>query len=179
MPQEQTAPPPTGHTQTSDLMRQRLRADACIRTHVIAAMGFGLIPSAVVDIVVISGIETKMIRDLAGLYGLSVPHRLVAYKLLLSLIGGVGVIYFSNKMEAALKGLPLVGYALYYGAFSITGGAAVYAVGKTFQKHYETGETFLESGNDVVRAYFKSKFREGKQFVPSLLGPTRLPAAGV
>lgn len=164
--------------ETSEFLQRRLKADACIRTHVIAALGFGLIPSAVADIVLVSGVEIKMIRDLAGLYGRSVPHRLVAGKLLLSLIGGVGVIYFSNKMEAVLKGLPLFGHALYYGAFSITGGAAIYAVGRTFQKHYESGETFLESGDDVVRAYFTSKFREGKQFVPSLLTPNGQPERG-
>jgi len=149
-----------------------LEAENCIKNHVIAAMGIGLIPSALVDVVGITGIEVKMIRDLAGIYKFPVPNKLVAYKVLISLIGSLGPVYFSTRMHAALKGVPLVGDAVYVGLLSITGGAAVYAVGKIFQKHYDSGGTFLSKDNKYIRNYFKEKYAEGKQAVKDYAGST-------
>lgn len=142
---------------------QALQADNCIKNHVIAAMGIGLIPSSLVNIAGIAGIEVKLIRDLAVIYAFPVPHQLVAYKVLISLIGSIGPVYLSTQMHTALKGVPLIGHAVYVGLLSITGGAAVYAVGKIFQKHYESGGTFLSSENSVLRTWFKKYYAEGKQ----------------
>lgn len=144
-----------------------LQADNCIKNHVIAAMGIGLVPSAVVDVVGITAIEVKMIRDLARVYDFPVPTKLVAYKIMISLVGSIGPVYFSTRMHTALKGVPLVGHAVYVGLLSITGGAAVYAVGKIFQKHYQSGGTFLSKDNAYIREYFKEKYVEGKQVVKS------------
>ena len=171
----ETSPPVYPTEDTPILETQRLLADNCIKNHVIAAMGAGLIPSALVDIVVITGIEINMIRNLAAAYEFPVPHRLVAYKVLLSLIGSIGPVYFSSKMQVALKGVPLVGYTLSVGLLSITGGTSVYAVGKIFQKHYESGGIFLSSDNHIIRTFFRKKIQEGKQAVPALLTIVRQP----
>jgi len=148
--------------------KRRLVADNTIKSYVILAMGTGLIPSALVDIAAITALEVKMIGDLARVYDFPVPHRLVRYKVLISLIGSIGPVYLSIKMHAALKSLPLIGYAVYVGMLSITGGAAIYAVGKIFQRHYESGGTFLSSENPVLRNHFRKKYREGKEIVPEL-----------
>ena len=142
--------------------KERLLADNTIKNYVILAMGTGLIPSSIVDIVGITALEVKMIGDLARIYDFPTPHRLVRYKILISLIGSIGPVYLSGKMHAALKILPLVGHAVYVGMLSITGGAAVYAVGKTFQRHYESGGTFLSSRNSALKKFFKEKYQEGK-----------------
>ena len=152
----------------ADLEQRRLAADSCIKTHVIAAMGTGLIPSVVLDAAAVAVIEVKMIRDLARLYHFPVPRRLVAYKLLISLASGLGMVYVANRMSTILKGVPLLGVALYVGAFSLAGGAAVYAVGKIFQRHYESGGTFLGGEPDVVRAHYRDAYREGMLVLPGL-----------
>ncbi|MDD5287274.1 MAG: DUF697 domain-containing protein [Desulfuromonadaceae bacterium] len=158
------APPAERHSSEQTEMLA-LRAENCIKNHVIAAMSIGLIPSALLDVVGITAIEVKMIRDLAGIYDFPVPHKLVAYKVLISLIGSIGPVYISTKMHSALKGVPLVGHAVYVGLLSLTGGAAVYAVGKIFQMHYESDGTFLSKDNKYIREYFKEKYAEGKQVV--------------
>jgi uncharacterized protein (DUF697 family) len=139
-----------------------LRAENCIKNHVIAAMGVGLIPSGLVDVVGITAIEIKLICDLAKIYSFPVPNKLVVYKILISLFGSLGVVYFSSKMHSAFKGVPLIGHAVYVGLLSGTGGAAVYAVGKIFQEHYESDGTFLSKDNKYIRNYFKEKYQEGK-----------------
>ena len=140
-----------------------LRAENCIKNHVIAAMGVGLIPSGLVDVVGITAIEIKLICNLAKVYSFPVPNKLVVYKILISLFGSLGVVYFSTKMH--FKGVPLIGHAVYVGLLSGTGGAAVYAVGKIFQEHYESDGTFLSKDNKYIRNYFKEKYQEGKDVV--------------
>ena len=139
--------PPVDDAPVSD--KKKLLADNTIKNYVILAMGTGLIPSALVDIVAITALEVKMIGDLARVYDFPVPHRLVRYKVLISLIG----------------------HAVYVGMLSITGGAAMYAVGKVFQKHYESGGTFLSSENSVLKNYFQEKYQEGKKMAPGYAGP--------
>ncbi len=149
------------------LEKERLLADNTIKNYVILAMGTGLIPSAVVDIVGITALEVKMIGDLARIYDFPIPHHLVRYKILISLIGSIGPVYLSGKMHTAFKSLPLIGHAVYVGMLSITGGAAMYAVGKTFQRHFESGGTFLSSKNSVLKKFFKEKYQEGKTVASS------------
>jgi len=149
----------------------RLAAGNVIKKYVILSMGAGLIPSALFDVVAITVFEVMMIGDLARVYDFPVPHRLVRYKILISLIGSLGSVYLSIKMHSALKDVPLMGYTFTAGMLSITGGAAVYAVGKIFQRHYESGGTFLSSDNTVLKNYFKEKYREGRQVVPGYARP--------
>lgn len=142
-----------------------LRAENCIKKHVIAAMLMGLIPSAALDVVGITAIEIKMIGNLADIYSFQKPNRLVAIKVLISLVGSIGPVYLSNKLHLSMKGVPLVGYAVVVGLLSVTGGAAVYAVGKIFQMHFESGGTFLNKDNSLIRDYFRKQHIEGKQVV--------------
>lgn len=152
-------------------------AENCIKNHVIAAMGIGLIPSMVVDVVGITAIEVNMIRAMAKIYDFPVPDKLVAAKILISLAGSIGPVYFSLKARSALKGVPLVGHAVFVGILSISGGASMYAVGKIFQKHYESDGTFLNSDNSAIRAYFTKKYHEGRQVVKEFLNDDSRTAA--
>jgi len=146
-----------------------LRADSIIKKHVVAAMGAGLVPFPVVDMVGVALIEVNMITELAATYNFPVPRALVVYKLMISVAGAVGPIFLSIYFQNALKALPLVGHAIYLGAFSLSGGISVYAVGKLFQKHFESGGTFLSSRNSVIRTFFAEKEAEGGTVVPAML----------
>jgi uncharacterized protein (DUF697 family) len=149
------------------LAKKQREADNCIKKYVILAMGTGLLPSAMVNVVVVTALEVKMIGSLALVYEFPVPKKLVLYKILISLIGSLGSVYVSIKSRLAFKGVPLFGHAIYVGMMSISGGAAMYAIGKIFQNHYESGGTFLSSNNSILKAYFKEKYEEGKNIVPT------------
>ncbi len=60
--------------------------------------------------------------------------------------------------------IPGIGHAVTV-ALVVTYGASVYAVGKVFQKHFESGGTFLSLGKTRVRGYFVEKYEEGKHTV--------------
>ena len=146
-----------------------IKADSIIKSHIIMAMAAGLVPSPFVDMIAVTVIEVNMIAELAQVYGFPVPHRLVYSKILISLVGGIGSVYLAAKYAYLIKTLPLVGHAIYVGALSLSGGISVYAIGKIFQKHFESGGTFLSSDNAVLRNYFKEKQKEGRKLVPAML----------
>jgi len=154
-----------------------LQAENCIKKHVMAAMGIGLLPSALLDVVGITYIEVRMIGKLANIYNFPFPRKLVAIKVLISLIGSIGPVYLAVKLRSSAKGVPLVGYAWHVGLLSATGGAAVYAVGKVFQKHFESGGTFLSKDNSLIRDYFRKKYKEGKQAVKDYALQAQPPVA--
>lgn len=146
-----------------------LAAENCIKKYVLFGIGAGLIPAPLVDAVAITALEISMIGDLAAIYEFPVPHRLVSYKVLISLIGSIGPIYLATKVNSAIKAVPFIGHALYFGIMSFTGGASVYAVGKLFQKHFVSGGTFLSGDPTGIRSFFREKFAEGKALAPTLV----------
>ena len=155
------APAPGGTLQT-----QRLAADAVIKDHVLLALGAGLIPVPLVDIAAITMIEVNMIGDLARVYDFPVPHKLIRYKILISLLGSIGPLYAADHLHGALHAVPLIGFAASAVTLSMTGGVAVYVVGRAFQKHYESGGVFLSTRNASVRKFFGEVRKEGKDVVP-------------
>lgn len=153
---------------TEDLL-PCLQAEICIRNHMIAAMGVGLVPFFLVELVGVTSIEVKMIRDLALIYNFPVPSKLISYKILISLIGTITPIYIAGKLQSVTKMIPLVGHTTYAAFLAVGNGAAVYAVGKIFQKHYESGGVFLGGSADSVKKYYEKKYEEGKRVVPTLI----------
>ncbi|MDA3929073.1 MAG: DUF697 domain-containing protein [Prolixibacteraceae bacterium] len=125
-------------------------------------MGAGLIPIPFVDLVAVSGVQLKMLRDMAKIYEVKFNEtqtKSIVTALLGSIVpnalstGGVGSI---------LKMVPLVGSILGGLSMSLFSGAATYAMGKVFIQHFEAGGTLLDFDPEKVKEYFKSQFEEGQ-----------------
>ncbi len=140
-------------------------ADGIIKKYVLAAMGCGLIPMPAVDLAAVLAMEMKRIQELATVYAFTFPSRQVFYKIAISIMGSLGPLYLSQRYGQLIKTVPLVGHVA-AAALVVTNGASVYAVGKVFQKHFESGGSFLSRGKTRVRGYFEEKCEEGKQTVP-------------
>jgi uncharacterized protein (DUF697 family) len=146
------------------------QADLIIRNHVAMALAAGLVPvGPAFNVVAVTAIEVHMIARLAAAYSAPVPSRHVAAKMLVSLVGGVAPAYLSLKSLELLRGTPVVREIVYLGGLSLSGGASVYVVGKIFQKHFESGGTFLSGDNRILRSFFEEKRKEAKVQVPLML----------
>ena len=133
-----------------------VRAENLIKSHVIAAMGAGVLPlTPIFDIVAVTAIEVRLIAKLAELYSVPVPRRHVLAKVLISIAGGIAPVYLAAKSRQLVTSLPWLGYGVYLGAMSIWSGVAVYAVGKIFQQHFESGGTLLSLDNRAIRELFE------------------------
>lgn len=150
--------------------RRRMQAELIIRKYSLLAMGAGLIPIPVVDVVATGGLEVMLIAELARLYEFKVPEKLVFLKLLVTAAGSILPVYVSIKTYSFLRTLPWIGHTLFSGLISIASGATMYAVGRIFQEHYESGGTFLSLNNAYLKRFFEEKYEEGRQVVPGYVG---------
>ena len=137
-------------------------ADRIVRENMLWATGGGLIPVPMLDMIAITAVELKMLKELSSLYEL--PFREDQVKsILTSLLAGVGAPALGAAITASLlKTIPILG--VLSGAIAVPGAAAAltYAVGKVFVQHFASGGTFLDFDPKKVREHFARQFEEGK-----------------
>jgi len=145
-----------------DKIPPREEGDRILRNHVYTAMGVGLIPVPLVDLVALTGVQLNMLRRLAKVY--EVPFSQDKVKNLLSaLIGGALPVAMSDIVASLIKAIPVIGQTAGALAMPASAGAVTYAVGKVFMQHFASGGTFLNFNPDEVKEYYSQMFQEGKQ----------------
>jgi len=133
-----------------------LLAREIVNKHALYAGAAGLIPVPLVDFAAITGIEIKMLSELAKVYGVPFEAHRVR-PIVASLIGG----YASTKLGygvggTLIKGIPLIGPILGVLAVPGFGAGLSWAVGKVFIQHFASGGTFLDFDPEKVRAHFST-----------------------
>jgi hypothetical protein len=151
------------------LPERRELANRAIRDYVIAASGTGFVPVPILDAVAIAALEVGLIGKLARIYDFPVPRKLVVYKILISLVASAGPVYFSARLLALAGSMTPISYAAHALLTGGSGAVSVYAVAKVFQKHYESGGTFLTADSLTLKHFFKERYAEGKRVVPEYL----------
>jgi uncharacterized protein (DUF697 family) len=135
-------------------------ADSIIKNHMIWAMGAGLIPIPIADIMAVSAIQLDMIRQLARVYDVDFKHtegKAYIATLTSSSIARLGA--------RAVKFIPGVGSILGGVTMAALSGGSTYAIGEVFKKHFETGGTFLDFDPERLKKYYTEKFEKGKEMV--------------
>lgn len=135
---------------------RRLEADVIIKRHLLWGMGAGVVPVPILDMVLITSVQLKMLKELSRLYGVPFKERLVR-KLLSSLLVGIGGVAIGLALGASLaKVFPGIG--LTYLGVPVLVGALTQAVGNVFVMHFETGGTFLDFNAVTLREYFRHEY---------------------
>lgn len=172
--QDETSPEDRNTTPTStmgsgiDDSKRILQAQALVHRNVLWAIGAGILPIPMFDLVAITGVQLKMLKDLSEVYGVEFREGL-AKKAVTSLLVGVGGVGIGGVLGASLfKFVPFVGWALGVASISVVSGALTHAVGHAFIMHFESGGTMLDFDPKAMRAYFEAQFREGKEAVSKL-----------
>jgi uncharacterized protein (DUF697 family) len=137
------------------------QAERIIRNHMLTAMGVGLIPFPVVDMVGITGVQLNMLRRLSNTYEIPFADHKVK-NILTSLVGGGSVLPLGGALMSFVKIIPIVGQAIGAVTMPAAAGAVTYAVGKVFHQHFASGGTFLTFDPDKVREYYAQMLEEGK-----------------
>ena len=155
--------PPTA-SEVVNTQRQ-LEAEAVVHRNVLWAFGAGVLPIPMFDVVAITGVQVKLLKELSELYGIEFREGL-AKKAVTSLLVGVGGVGLGGALGASLiKFVPIVGYALGAASVPVVAGALTHAVGRAFIMHFEAGGTLLDFDPKAMRAYFESEFTKAKQTV--------------
>ncbi len=144
-------------------MKMQAEAEQIIKSHVLWAMGAGLIPIPLVDIAAVTGIQLDMIKQLARLY--EVDYSASSGKAFISALVGSTLAALG---ASAVKIIPGIGTVLGVVSMSVLSGASTYGVGQVAAGYLsETGSLDGINMADAKRAY-KEAFEKGKSVVSDL-----------
>ena len=153
--------------QIKDYPSRAARADEIIRRNVLWALGAGVLPIPVFDILAITGVQIKMLREFSTLYRVNFTEGLVK-KIVVSLLSSVGTVGLGLIGSSLLKVIPAIGTALGVASTPIVAGTLTHAMGKVFVMHFESGGTFLDFDPQAMRHYFKQEFDKAKDVVAQM-----------
>lgn len=148
-------------------------ANSIIMRNIYWSSGLSIIPLPLFDLVAITGIQVKMIRELSKLYDVPFSSGLVktAVAALAAGYGSVGVskLVLKSFVGSFLKRIP--GGNIISGlTLSVTAGAFTYAVGKVFEMHFISGGSLLSFNPGKMREHFDELCKKGKEVVSNSAG---------
>ena len=142
---------------------KKARAESIVRSHVLWAMGGGLIPIPLVDFAAVTAIQLEMLQQLADLYG--VDYSKSNGKAFVSALTGTTV---ARLGASFLKAIPGVGTVLGGASMSITSGASTYAVGQVAIDHFANSGNLGNFVEDQLKKAYEDAFQKGKSYVSDL-----------
>lgn len=127
------------------------------------AMGLGLIPIPIADIVALTAVQVKMLKELSDLYQVKFFEE-KAKTVIGSLVTGLGSVGVGRTLAGSLfKLVPVVGPLLSVAGVPLLAGASTKAIGNLFAMHYESGGTLLDFDAAKMREYFAKEFEQAKE----------------
>jgi len=140
-----------------------LKVSKTIDNHVLGAMGVGVVPIPLVDLLGVAGLQLHLLNKIADIYGISYSSEM-GKKLIASVTGGVVSAYAAYPLSMLLRSIPVVGWTLGAGSRSILAGATTYAIGHVFAQHFDRGGSMLDLDLDKAKASFKDQYEKGKKW---------------
>ncbi|MFP4474603.1 MAG: YcjF family protein [Desulfatibacillaceae bacterium] len=146
-----------------ELAQKREEATRIINKNIVWCVGIGFIPFPLLDMVALTGIQVKMLAELAELYEVSFNEQ-SGKSAVGALIGGLAPGVMTRGMVgSAMKSVPLFGTLAGMVTMPVLAGATTYAVGRVFEQHFASGGTFLTFDPEKVREHYERMFEEGKK----------------
>lgn len=139
-----------------------------VNKYMLWSMGAGVIPIPLIDMAAVTGVQLKMIKEIAAVYEVEFSD-VKGKSIITSLLGSI----VPNSLSAgflgsAFKLIPFFGWYAGSVSMAVFSGAATYAIGKVFIQHFASGGTFLEFNPEIMRNYFKEEFEKGKAKVKEM-----------
>lgn len=134
-----------------------------IRKYTYYTTAAGLVPIPIADLVLISGLQVKMIHDMSKEYG--IPFKKSTVKSIIGALLGYIVPQSMTRtvLGSALKTIPGIGTILGVVSMPIFTGGATWTLGQIFNSHFEKGGTLDDFVAADYKEEVKSKFEEGKK----------------
>ena len=144
-----------------------------IKSHVLVALSLGLVPLPVFDVVVLTMNQVKMVQAVGRIHGVQPFHEDGLKSMIVSLASGTLPVVGIIGLSSGLKVMPGIGSLIGSGSVAVTGALLTYAVGRVFDKHFESGGTYLTLNKHKARADIKAEVRKGRGFVSALAEKAR------
>lgn len=161
----------TAHTQHAARARE---AVALVKNHVIGAMAVGAFPFPVIDTVAVAALQLRMIARLSHVYDVPFSQH-TARSIVVALLGGLTPVMARQVGLSLLKFVPLLGSSIGTIATTTSAGAATYAVGLAFMRHFEHGHSFLTLKREDIKRDVQHFMGKGHAVATALQPETQAP----
>lgn len=158
------APQDTAGVVVGTINKSRVdEANSIVTKYSAFAFGGGVIPFPLMDVVAVSGIQLKMLGDLAKTYEIEFLENW-GKSAISAVIGGAGPHALAAGIVGSLvKAIPVFGSTIGFATMPMLSAAATYAVGKVFIQHFESGGTFIDFDVASARVLFREQFTIAKK----------------
>lgn len=153
---------------SASIDNRRIMAQNITKTHMMAGMALGLLPTPLIDIAGLAGTQLNLLRSLCKHYNVDFDDQ-TGKAVLTSLISGSLPVLAVVGLSSFAKLIPGIGTIS--GGISITvlSGSIIYATGQVFTRHFEAGGGFQNFDSKHWQTFFKEQFEKGKVIVKSRL----------
>lgn len=174
MSSTQTAGVPKGEQLSPEAIELRkTKARRMVRNHALTTSAIGLIPLPLVDLLLMIGVQVRLLKQLQESYGQEFVGKARSYSVLWGLLSGAALpVLLVPVLFSLLKVIPVIGTVAGMIALPLTSGPVSYAMGLTFMRHFEDGGTLLNFNFARMREVFQSYRKEGNQEGASVAGVT-------
>lgn len=132
-----------------------------VKEHVVGAMGLGLLPVPVLDVIGITAVQLRMLRQLCHCYGVPYTQQLARVA-----VAGILATFLPVKttviVASLFKLIPGFGSLIAGSTSCATAGAIIYASGRLFIDHFEKGGDLLDLEIRQSQQRAAEYFAEGK-----------------
>ena len=125
------------------------------------AMGIGLAPIPIVDILGVGAFQAKALKELSDLYGITFYEHKVKNTVAVLISGLSTPVLATALFGTMVKLIPGLGTIMGLAATPAVAGAITYATGQVFIQHFESGGTFLDFDPQKVKDYFNEQIQIG------------------
>jgi len=146
---------------------RRTEAQNIVKGNVVTAIGSGLIPIPIFDIISLTNIQFHMIQTLSEHY--EIPIDNISRSLVTSLISGALPVVSMLGLGSLIKSIPGIGSLAGSGSVAVLSGAISYAVGQVFIRHFEQGGTLNDFNPASAKIYFSEQLKAGQLVAKDLL----------
>lgn len=150
------------------------KATEIVKRNMLWSAGAGVLPVPMLELVAITAVEVKLIKELAEHY--KIPFRNdLAKAAVLSLVGSLGSVTLGKMIAfSSMRAIPVFGQLVALVAVPGMAAAITYAIGKVFIAHFEAGGTLLDFNPSSMRDYFRAQYGDGiRQGVPRTPAPVK------
>lgn len=138
------------------------RAESIVQRNVLWSLGAGVVPIPIVDIIAVTGVQVKMLKELSDLYEVEFSEG-IGRKLIASLFAGLGSVGCGIVVGGSIaKLIPGVGTVMGLATFPAFAAAFTRTTGNLFKMHFESGGTFLDLDAHAMRSHFMKEFESSK-----------------
>lgn len=149
------------------------RADAAAavtRRYAYWSAGAGIIPMPLVDLVLIGGVQLKMVYELSKVY--DIPFSETRAKALIGALVGTVVPFGAATMvvggvTSMIKAIPVIGGLATLTIGPALGFASTWAVGRVFTKHFAEGGNLSNFVPDQARDLYNKEFAAARKAAPT------------